>query len=270
MKWLMAVVTAGVVAAVLTLMGLGVRDGRGRVTAAIEIGRPPAVVFPLLVQPPLRKQWLLAVQEITPVGDPTLRSGARSRVVLVAPEQMEVDEEIRVVETDRRLLLQRSSSHPQFTQRLEYVLKDLGAGRTLLTAAIHTTYYGALSNLFEPLFTRAAQSRLDQELAQLRTASESAGSTPTASALPVVSTPTVPVSATAPAAPEAPAPVEPPPPAPSEPPAPAPTPEATGTPAPPAPTAPAAEPPAPAEPSPEPASPPAEPPPPESDQAATP
>jgi len=222
MKWVMATLAVVVVAVALTLLGLGARDGRGLTTAAVEIGRPPAQVFPFLVQPPLRKQWLLAVEEISPSGDPTLRAGARSRVVLDVPERMEVEEEIRVLEAERRLLLQRLCSHPPFSQRLEYVLRDLGAGRTLVTAAIHTAYEGLLFNLGEPLLTRAAQSQLDQEMAQLRAAVESAPAAPTATALPVVSTP---------AAPEAPPPDAGSPAPPTVPEASPPTPEAPQTPA---------------------------------------
>jgi len=197
MKWLLSIVGVGLVVAVLGLLGLGARDGRGRVTGAVELDHPAAAVFPLLVQPALRKQWLLGVQEISPVGDPTLRSGAHSRVTLSVPEEVEVDEEIRVVETDKRVLLNRTSSHPRFDQRLEYVLKDLGNGRTLVTTAVFTTYHGAVMNLLEPLLTRAAQTRMDQEIDQLRTAVGSAQAQAAAAAtaaLPVVSTPTVAVA----------------------------------------------------------------------------
>ena len=202
MKWLLSILGVSAVGAVLALVGLGARDGRGRATAAVELQHPPSAVFPLLVQPPLRKQWQLGVVDISPTGDPTLRSGARSRVTLEAPERMEVEEEIRVVETDKRVLLQRSSSHPPFNQRLEYVLKDLGGGRTLLTVAVHTIYQGLAFNLAEPLLTRAAQSQLDLEIEQLRSAADS--SQPVAGSLPVVSTPPVavgpPSTATPPAA----------------------------------------------------------------------
>jgi len=187
MKWLLSILGVSAVAAVLALVAVGARDGRGHATAAVELDHPPSAVFPLLVQPTLRKQWLLGVEEITPVGDPTLRPGARSRVVLDAPERMEVEEEVRVVEADKRVLLQRVCSHPPFSQRLEYVLKDLGNGRTLLTAAVHTIYQGPIFNLLEPLLTRAAQAQLNLEIEQLRATAKSAR--PPAVALPVVSTP---------------------------------------------------------------------------------
>src|SRR3954467_13809285 len=174
MKWLLSILGVSAVAAVLALVGIGARDGRGLVTGAVELEHPPSAVFPLLVQPGLRKQWQLGVEEISPVGDPTLRSGARARVVVDAPERMEVEEEIRVVEVDRRLLLQRVCSHPPFSQRLEYVLKDLGGGRTLVTVAVHTIYQGLAFNLLEPLLTRAAQAQMDLEIEQLRTAVDSA------------------------------------------------------------------------------------------------
>ena len=216
MKWLLSILGMGALAAVLALVAVGARDGRGHATAAVELDHPPSAVFPLLVQPPLRKQWLLGVEEITPVGDPTLRTGARARVVLDAPERMEVEEEIRVVEADRRVLLQRVCSHPPFSQRVEYVLKDLGGGRTLLTAAVHTIYQGPIFNLLEPLLTRAAQSQLNLEIEQLRAAAGSAH--PAVGALPVVSTPVAAAPAPAPAPPSAP-PSEP------KPPPPAPAPE---------------------------------------------
>lgn len=254
MKWLLSILGVSAVAAVVALVAAGARDGRGRVTGAVELDRPPAAVFPFLVQPALRKQWLLGVEEISPVGDPTLRSGARARVVLDVPERMEVEEEIRVVELDRRLLFQRVSSHPPFSQRLEYVLKDLGGGRTLVTAAVHTIYQGPWFNLLEPLLTRAAQAQMDLEIEQLRTAASSAR--PLVGALPVVSTPTVATAA---------------------PPAPAPTPAPTTTTPPAEPATPAPPPEPPPEAAPPPASPPAEPPPatappqpPQSDEATAP
>ena len=150
MKWLLSILGASAVAGVLALVAVGARDGRGHATAAVELDHPPSAVFPLLVQPPLRKQWLLGVEEISPVGDPTLRSGARARVVLDTPERMEVEEEIRVVEADKRVLLQRVCSHPPFSQRLEYVLKDLGGGRTLLHssgAVLVSSPYASASGL---------------------------------------------------------------------------------------------------------------------------
>ena len=192
MKWLLSILAGTVVAGTLLLIGLSARDGRGRVTGAVELTHPPSAVFPLLVQPELRKQWLLGVESISAVGDSTLRSGARARVVLDVPERMDVEEELRVVETDKRILFQRSSSHPPFNQRTEYVLKDLGGGRTLVTIAVHTIYQGVLMNLVEPLLTRAAQTRMDAEIDQLRAAADA--TRPPVVALPVVSTPTVAVS----------------------------------------------------------------------------
>lgn len=217
MKWLLSILGVSAVAAVLALVLIGARDGRGHATAAVELDHPPPAIFPLLVQPQLRKQWLLGVEEITPVGDPTLRTGARARVVLDSPERMEVEEEIRVVEADKRLLLQRVCSHPPFNQRLEYVLKDLGGGRTLLTAAVHTIYQGPIFNLLEPLLTRAAQAQLNLEIEQLRAAAGSAH--PVAGGLPVVSTPVA--AAPAPPSPPPPEPKPPPPEPPAETPAPA-------------------------------------------------
>jgi uncharacterized protein YndB with AHSA1/START domain len=211
MKWLLSIFGVSAVAAVLALVGIGARDGRGRATAAVELDRSPQTVFPFLVQPPLRRQWLLGVEEITPVGDPTVRAGARARVVLDSPERMEVEEEVRVVEADKRLLLQRVCSRPQFSQRLEYVLKDLGGGRTLLTAAVHTIYQGPLFNLLEPLLTRAAQAQLNVEIDQLRASASSAR--PVVIASPPPPTPSAPPPAPAPTpepAPEAAPPVEPP------------------------------------------------------------
>ncbi|HEY8207298.1 MAG TPA: SRPBCC family protein [Myxococcaceae bacterium] len=262
MKWLLAIFGASAVAGVLALVAIGARDGRGRVTGAVELNHPPSEVFPLLVQPALRKQWQLGVEEISPVGDPTLRSGARARVVLDAPQRMDVEEEIRVVEVDRRLLLQRVSSHPPFSQRLEYVLKDLGGGRTLVTMAMHTIYQGPAFNLLEPLITRAAQARLDQEIEQLRAAADSAR--PAVGVLPVVSTPTV--AATAPP-PSTPAPqVTPPVLAPPETTTPAPAPESPPPAAPPPETPPSEPPPeSPTLEQPQPESPP-----PQSDPSATP
>ena len=226
MKWLLSILGVSAVAAVLALVAVGARDGRGHATAAVELDQPASAIFPLLVQPPLRKQWLLGVEEFTPVGDPTLRTGARSRVVLDSPERMEVEEEVRVVEADKRVLLQRVCSHPPFSQRLEYVLKDMGNGRTLLTAAVHTIYQGPIFNLLEPLLTRAAQAQLDLEIEQLRAAAKSAH--PLVGALPVVSTPAAPPPPVAPPPTPPPAEVKPPPPAappPTETPAPPPEPE---------------------------------------------
>ena len=214
MKWLLSILAVSAVVVGLGLVALGAREGRGRVTGAVELEHPPSAVFPFLVQPGLRKQWMLGVEDIAPVGDPTLRGGARSRVVLESPERMETVEEILVVEQDKRVLLQRVCSHPPFQQRLEYALKDLGGGRTLVTAAIHTGYQGLVFNLLEPLLTRAAQSRMDLEIEQLRTATDNAR--PAVGALPVVSTPVAaaPPTPTPPAPTPTPAPTPPPPAAP--------------------------------------------------------
>jgi uncharacterized protein YndB with AHSA1/START domain len=203
MKWLLGAVLGVLTAGLVALLGVGARDGRGRVTAAVEIDRPPSAVFPFLVQPELRKLWSLGLVEAKLSGSSTdLRAGAKSRVVIEAAERLEVDEEIRVLDADRRLLLQRTSSHPPFSQRLEYILKEVG-GRTLLTSAVHTTHDGLLLNLFEPLVTRAAQGRLEQELLALRTSAEAPPpAQPASAALKVVSSPAPSEPETAPPAPE--------------------------------------------------------------------
>lgn len=221
MKWLLGMVGSLLAVVAVALLGLGARDGRGRVTAAIEIDKPPSAVFPFLVQPELRRLWSLGLVEAKLMGSSTdLRAGTKSRVVIEEAERLEVEEEIRVLDADRRLLLQRTSSHPPFTQRLEYTLKEV-TGRTLLTSAVHTSYSSLLLNIMEPVVTRVAQGRLEAELLALRTSAEApppaqpAGATLNVVSTPASTTPEIippPTTVTT----EPPKPLEPPPPAPEE------------------------------------------------------
>ena len=155
-----------VVFGVLTLFLLGFRANAGRNHLEIEINRPPAQVFPWLVEGSKLKQWvtgLTAVTQLTPgpeqVGTkyalhrPRQRPEGKYRLIITAFEPNKV---LGVrVETDA------------FANDVRYELSEHNGG-TRLESTGSAKYKIWLAKLLEPLITPDVQKSLQDDAGKLK------------------------------------------------------------------------------------------------------
>ncbi len=145
------VIIAVVLIGVIVLLVLGRRDDAGRNTAAIQIDRPPAQVFPWITEPDRLKQWIGGLVESTPLTDDGLEVGARSReVIAMGNERYEMETTIVDLEPPVRLVVEIDSSG--FKADARYDLVESGGGDLLLLRlylalrAPHGQAHGALGD----------------------------------------------------------------------------------------------------------------------------
>jgi uncharacterized protein YndB with AHSA1/START domain len=165
------VIIAVVLVGVIVLLALGRRDDAGRNTAAIQIDRPPAQVFPWITEPDRLKQWIGGLVESTPLTDDGLEVGARSReVIAMGNERYEMETTIVDLEPPVRLVVEIESSG--FKADARYDLVESGGG-TFFSYACISRYEHPMAKLMEPLVTRAAQQKIEGDLARLKELVES-------------------------------------------------------------------------------------------------
>jgi uncharacterized protein YndB with AHSA1/START domain len=140
---------------------------------SVEIDRPPADVFPYLVESDKRLRWMGALREseqLTP-GRPEL--GARfGDVFEERGQRIEVEAEVVLWEPPSRLELDLRGGMFRATGLHE--LEDLG-GRTRLTTTIDTEYTSRMIRMMAGVVTRHAQTRLEADMARLKGLAEAEG-----------------------------------------------------------------------------------------------
>jgi uncharacterized protein YndB with AHSA1/START domain len=113
MKWVKRVLLTLIavpLVAFLALLVAGQRQGAGRIQGRVELDRPPAEVFRLLVDPKLLEEWT-GVSSVEWLTEGKLRTGARSRIVAESRGQKTVMEgEVTAVEPGRLLALALKSA----------------------------------------------------------------------------------------------------------------------------------------------------------------
>jgi uncharacterized protein YndB with AHSA1/START domain len=177
MKWLgyVAAAIAGVVVvAVLVLLVLGARSDH-RIAGTVDIAQPPDVVFQWITEPQRLMAWvgwLVDVQMVTPAQE---QVGARQVWVMEdrnnGNQRMNIEAEIVTYEPSQRLTA-RLSAADAFTGSVDYGLARLDATRTRLTYSMSYEYEQWFVKLLEPLIARAAQQKLDEDLARLKQRAE--------------------------------------------------------------------------------------------------
>jgi uncharacterized protein YndB with AHSA1/START domain len=87
-----------------------------RIESSVEIGAPPATVFPWLVDPDRLARWIGGFIGSEPIGSGEVRVGSRSHDTIEAEgRRFEVETEIVELRTGERLAVRiTSSSHDQF------------------------------------------------------------------------------------------------------------------------------------------------------------
>ncbi len=174
MRWMLYIVgslVALVLVAVIVLLLIGGGRGEGQHRASIEIERSPAVVFPWLSEPARQKAWVGWLVDIRSAQ--TAGPGAPARDVWVMEDRnnngqrMEVLVEVTRADAPRRLeaALQAPGA---FAGTETYALDEIAPGRTRLTHTATFRYDHWLAKLLEPVITRSAQGKLEEDLARLK------------------------------------------------------------------------------------------------------
>jgi uncharacterized protein YndB with AHSA1/START domain len=175
MRWLMYALTAVVgliLLAIVVLLAMGGGRGESQLLASTEIDRPAATVFAWLTEPPRLKAWvgwLVDVRTVQAAGT----GGAGARDVWVMEDRnnnnqlMEITVDTTRVEPPHRLVAQLAAP-AGFEGTVEYTLEDLTPGRTRVTYLGKYRYHHWFAKLLAPVITRAAQQKLEEDLARLK------------------------------------------------------------------------------------------------------
>jgi uncharacterized protein YndB with AHSA1/START domain len=174
MKWLLyalAAVGGFLVICLIVLLFLGGFRGESRLVASVDIARPPDAVFPWLSQPEKLKSWvgwMVDVRTLTPD-----RTGVGTRQVWVMEDRnnnnmrMDIASEITRADPDR-LLEARVSAAEGFTGEVRYELEPMDTNKTRLTYRATYKFEHWLAKLLEPLISRSAQQKLEEDLKRLK------------------------------------------------------------------------------------------------------
>ena len=179
MKWLLyglASIAGVVMLAILVLLMLGGGRGESRLQATVEIARPAAVVFDWITQPRRVQSWvgwLIEIQSLTP-GDQAI--GSREVWVMEDRnnnnQRMEIASEVIALDRNRTLST-RLNSPGGFEGTVTYSLEPIGADRTRLQYLGDYKFEHWLARLLEPVISRSAQQKLEEDLARLKQLAES-------------------------------------------------------------------------------------------------
>jgi uncharacterized protein YndB with AHSA1/START domain len=142
-----------------------------RIESRVEIGAPPATVFPWLVEPDRLARWIGGFIGSEPIGSGEVRVGSRSRDIIEAEgRRFEVETEIVELRPGERLAVRITS--PGHEQADSYDL-DASDGATELTYRSDMRMRG-LTRLLSPLVARQLRARAEKDLATLKRAVEAA------------------------------------------------------------------------------------------------
>jgi uncharacterized protein YndB with AHSA1/START domain len=174
-RWQRVALYAACVLGILALLvGIAASRSPGTATntASVTIARPPAVVFSWLIEPAKRTQWIGGLQEsrwprtgLPQVGDKRIDVAGQN------DERTEWVTEVSAIEADR--LLESKSVTPTYDQTMRFELTP-NDGSTLLTLAGHTTFKTWLGRLLAPTIQKSAQTKIEQDLQNLKTKIETA------------------------------------------------------------------------------------------------
>ena len=174
MKWLLYAL-AGVggllVICIIVLLFLGGFRGESRLVASVDIAKPPSTVFTWVSRPEKLKSWvgwLVDIRDLTPS-----QTGVGSRQVWVMEDRnnnnqlMDIATEVTKHEADR-VLEAKVSAAEGFTGDVRYELEPMNASKTKLTYRAHYKFDHWLAKLLEPIISRSAQQKLEEDLQRLK------------------------------------------------------------------------------------------------------
>ena len=136
-----------------------------RIESRVEIGAPPAAVFPWLVEPDRLSRWIGGFVGSEPIGSGEVRVGSRSRDIIEAEgRRIELETEIVELRPGERLAVRITS--PSHDQIDSYDL-DARDGSTELTYRSDMRLRG-LMRLLAPLINSRIRARAEGDLATLK------------------------------------------------------------------------------------------------------
>ncbi|MFW6084074.1 MAG: SRPBCC family protein [Gemmatimonadota bacterium] len=174
MKWF-AIVGGGLAAivavAVLVLLALSLRPGAKTITGETVIDRPPADVWPWIVQGERLMEWVAWLTEVEDLTPGVEGVGARRRWVMIDPtmgnQRVEIEGLVTGYEPERRSTMALDSPG-MFTGEATYELVDLGDGRTRVEYVSEFSMQAWFGRLLEPLVTWQAAGKAADDLARLK------------------------------------------------------------------------------------------------------
>ena len=157
--------------AVIGLFLAGRRRDAGVNEVTVEIARPPAQVFRWLAERDLARKWIGGLVEIEPLAEGALRVGLKERaVVVLGSERMALEMEVVAFEEGRRIRYQVTGlDRPSigFTEVVDFSVEPSETG-TRFRAFGRIRYHRRLLRLFEPLMTRRAQRKFQEDAHRLK------------------------------------------------------------------------------------------------------
>jgi uncharacterized membrane protein len=178
MKWLLYALAgiAGVIAiCLIVLLMLGGMRGESRHVASIDIAKPVGTVFMWVTQPAKLRSWVGWVVEIRDLTPDHRGIGAKQLWVLEDRnhdnQRMEIASQVTRYEQDR-LVETRVEAPAAFTGEVSYELQAMDASRTRLTYRAWYRYDGWLAKLLEPVISRSAQQKLEEDMQRLKQRAE--------------------------------------------------------------------------------------------------
>jgi carbon monoxide dehydrogenase subunit G len=134
--------------------------------STVTVARPPADVFPWLVEPDKVPRWMSGLERYEPVEPGPLRVGSRIRQELVVSSQhLRFELELTELDAPRRAVLRFEGSG--FKAANEYtVTEEAGGARVTWVVSGDTTSFKA--KLIAPMVQARLQAKHDEDLARLR------------------------------------------------------------------------------------------------------
>jgi uncharacterized protein YndB with AHSA1/START domain len=172
----MAGVTTLIAAGAVFLASKLHRPDAGLNDAEITIDRPAAQVWAWFTDLDRVKQWVGGLEEArstTVVPEGGLRRGARMRMTMrIEGEKTELDEEVAVVEPNKRLGLRLRSAEGTplaFTEFADWTFHDAdGTGEKTTVRGVARSKYFGVAALMEPWITPAAEKKVTEDLVRLK------------------------------------------------------------------------------------------------------
>lgn len=131
-----------------------------RVQASVDVAAPARTLFPYLLEPELRLQWVDGLVESTPEGD-----GRYREVVKGMGRRLEIAAEVVEVDEPRVLVVRMDGREFEGTLRNELAEED---GATRVTITLEPRFKSFAARLGAPIALRALGDSLEKSLARLK------------------------------------------------------------------------------------------------------
>jgi carbon monoxide dehydrogenase subunit G len=137
-----------------------------RCESTVSVDRPPAEVFPWLLDADKVRRWMTGLVAYEPLEPGSLRVGSRIRQeLLVSGQQLRFELNVAELDAPRRAVLRFDGSG--FKAANEYAVAEAGSGsRVTWVISGDTTSFKA--KLIAPMVQATLQAKLETDLARLR------------------------------------------------------------------------------------------------------